>query len=530
MNYIPQVAPDQAPTYLASVASAADFTPWPSLNPFDSFTPPPVTLDAFPPWLRRFILALAESTQTPVALAMSIVLAVLATALQGRFVVKLRPDWKEPLCLFLIVSLPPGSRKSPVFSVVVGPVEEYEAMLLGPAKTELAKAEAENQNLKARMDYLKRKAAAGDADAAKECATLHVQLETQTVPVLPRLIADDITPERLAGMIAEQNGRMAILSAETSFIEILAGRYSDGKATQEVVLKAHCGEPIRTDRMSRADRVAHAHLTLGLTVQPALLHGLMSDKRFRGRGLLARFLCLMPENTVGRRAIDPPPLPDDLLSDYRAGILQLLRLSDTVANDGEKTIRLSPAAAGIFKEFRARLEPQLAENGTLGHVADWAAKLPGAVARIAALLHVAHHHDETALWERTITPELITEVIRLAEDHLIPHALAVFDQMELSEDSAHARALHDLLSRKYEPGAVFQTRDLTRNSKRFRDQARLTQALHALEERGFIRPLLPDPNPGKGRPASPAYQMRPDVDPETYRNYRDTAESLEVDE
>jgi hypothetical protein len=46
------------------------------------------------------------------------------------------------------------------------------------------------------------------------------------VPPVPRLLADDITPEAAASLLAEQGGRLAIISAEGGIFDIIAGRYS----------------------------------------------------------------------------------------------------------------------------------------------------------------------------------------------------------------------------------------------------------------------------------------------------------------
>ena len=46
------------------------------------------------------------------------------------------------------------------------------------------------------------------------------------VPPIPRLVADDITPEAAASLLAEQGGRLAIISAEGGIFDIIAGRYS----------------------------------------------------------------------------------------------------------------------------------------------------------------------------------------------------------------------------------------------------------------------------------------------------------------
>jgi replicative DNA helicase len=130
-----------------------------------------------------------------------------------------------------------------------------------------------------------------------------VQAEAVTVPAEPRLVADDITAEAAASLLAAQGGRLAVLSAEGDIFATLAGRYS-GTPNLDVFLKGHAGEMLRVDRKGRpAEYIEHAHLTLGLAVQPGVLRALADMPGFRDRGLLARILFSLPENTVGRRRI-----------------------------------------------------------------------------------------------------------------------------------------------------------------------------------------------------------------------------------
>ncbi|MFD6414324.1 DUF3987 domain-containing protein, partial [Nocardia asteroides] len=75
-------------------------------------------IGSLPGWLREFVAAVAEETQTPVDLAGCIALSVLATAAGGRSVVQVRGHWREPTNLYVVVSLPPANRKSAVFGVL----------------------------------------------------------------------------------------------------------------------------------------------------------------------------------------------------------------------------------------------------------------------------------------------------------------------------------------------------------------------------------------------------------------------------
>ena len=62
------------------------------------------------------------------------------------------------------------------------------------------------------------------------------------VPPIPRLLADDITPEAAASLLAEQGGPLAIISAEGGIFDIIAGRYSSKAIpNMDLWLKAQLG-------------------------------------------------------------------------------------------------------------------------------------------------------------------------------------------------------------------------------------------------------------------------------------------------
>ena len=60
----------------------------------------------------------------------------------------------------------------------------------------------------------------------------------------PRRLTSDVTPERLAGLMAENGGRIALVSAEGGPFKIMAGQYSSngGPAILDTYLKSWRGK------------------------------------------------------------------------------------------------------------------------------------------------------------------------------------------------------------------------------------------------------------------------------------------------
>ena len=99
--------------------------------------------------------------------------------------------------------------------------------------------------------------------------------------------------------MAQNDGRMSVISSEGGIFDVIAGRYS-GSVNLDLFLKAYTGDPYRVDRKGRqSEYIQRPTLTLLLTFQPSVLYALMQQDEFAGRGFLARFLYSLPQSNVG---------------------------------------------------------------------------------------------------------------------------------------------------------------------------------------------------------------------------------------
>jgi hypothetical protein len=477
---------------------------------------PAFPVEVLPGWLGEYVAVVATATQTPPDLAGMLALAVLATVAAGAVEVQPRPGWREPLCLFVAVGMDAGTRKSSVFTALTQPVADFErdqAAAALPAITETitlrriadqAAAHAEAAASKAPIDQQEERQAEAIAQAA-EAANL-------IVPPVPRWLVDDATPEALAGLLATY-GRIALLSPEGDVFDQMAGRYNQAAGPNlGVYLKGHAGDLLKVDRRGRPpEYVERPCLTIGLAVQPEVLHGLAGRPGFRGRGLLARFLYSLPASLVGRRQAGAPPVPPAVADRYTLELYALAAsLATPAGKDGPALLALHQEAAELLLGFEHELEPRLAAgSGDLAHLAGWAAKLAGATCRLAALLHLASHLREG--WVQPIGADTFAGAIRLA-DYLIEHARAVFDLMGADQHLDDARWLLDWIDRTNR--TQFSRRDAHRAAPRgrFAKATDLEPALRLLEEHGYLRRFDPEPSQdprGRGRPASPRFLVNP---------------------
>lgn len=476
---------------------------------------PDFPASALPSWLRDFVQALATATQTPTALPGMLSLSALATAAGGRIEVEPRSGWREPLNLFVAVALPPGNRKSAVFAEVTKPIHDYERAeveRLAPiiAETRLAKAVAQERAEKAQTEASKAKPDQAQA-ALIQAQQLAQEAEELTVLPPPRLLADDATPEALVSLLALYE-RMAILSPEGGVFDMMAGRYSQSGVGPPLdgYLKGHAGDPIRVDRKGRgSEYVERPALTVGLAVQPDVFRSIADRPGFRGRGLLARFLYALPESTVGRRQVGAPPVPAGVRDHYHG---EMRALCASLAElDKPAVLPFSGDADRLLLDYEADLEPRLGEDGDLGHIADWASKLAGAVARIAGLIHLAEHLRDG--WAQPVKAEAVMVAIEIAE-YLIEHALAVFDAMGADPGLADARYVLSWLERH--PRDAFTLRELFSELPRgrFAKVANLEPAIELLQAHGYIRQRPTEPTKGPGRKPSPTFDLNPMLSPQ----------------
>jgi putative DNA primase/helicase len=215
---------------------------------------PALPVDSLPSWFRDMVLAVSEDTETPVELAAMMALAVLGTCCQKTFIVSPTPGYIEPLNIWTVAALDSGNRKTAVMTAITAPLLEWQREQQETARQRIVAAQSDQETTKARIKELRAQAARFEDIADFEKAKKEIQALEQSlgeVPASPRLWAEDVTPERLGQLMAEQGERLSLLSDEGGIFEIMAGRYSAGIPNIDIFLKAHAGSPVCVDRGSR---------------------------------------------------------------------------------------------------------------------------------------------------------------------------------------------------------------------------------------------------------------------------------------
>jgi len=455
--------------------------------------------DLLPGVLGEITKAISIATETPLELAAGLVLPVLSTACQGKFIVQVNLDHDEPVNTWVIVALDSGNRKSSVLKKITRPLNEWEKVKRKEFEPVIKKANSILQNQQARIKSLRGQYGKSKPDQLEKIETQLLDIETDIieVPSYPQTWTQDVTTERLGSLMADNNGKMSILSAEGGIFDIIAGRYSNGIPNLDLYLQGHSGDSVRVDRGSRdpvwIDKPA---LTLGLSPQPEVLKGLADQPGFRGKGLLARFLYLLPTSTLGYRTLETEPIPQNIEKEYCELIFSLLDIEPQTNERNEVTpyiLRLSNEAYQEWLKFSRVIEIELREGGKFENIRDWASKLAGETARIAGLLHCAQKPFQP--WSERISLETMNRVLELASI-FSSHALIAFDMMGADKSLDAARKVWRWVERN--KCQTFSKRDCF-NALRgtFHKVVNMDEAFKILQERNYIQEIKQDTG---GRP------------------------------
>jgi hypothetical protein len=463
----------------------------------------------FPEPFGIFVHELARSTETPVELAALMMLPAIATAAQRIYKVQIKADYSEPLNIWTSVALPSGSRKSAVQEACTRPLTQFENNLRETIEPVKKQIEARNKVIELRLKEQRTKAGRVDNNFKFEEMTgkiIEFEKELKTVPIIPQLWSSDITPENLASVMADNEDCMAILSDEAGIFDILAGRYNGGIPNLDLFLKAHSGTPCRVNRCSKPPIFLQTPtLTMGLSPQPSLIEDLSLNSAFRGRGLLARFLYSLPVSNIGSRTLNEPPMDFEIEIAYTQSVRSLLEraYANEREKEGKRLLKLSKEAFEKWQLFGVMIEAFMGDEGSLSHIKDWAGKLPGAIARIAALLHVMRYSNS------------VPENIAISEGDMMSairigwclqgHALAVFELLGKDKNLGKAQVILSWIERK---GYLeFTKRECHRGLRsHFQRAKELDPTLQLLVDHSYIREKKVESQPNR---PSAIYEVNP---------------------
>ncbi len=462
---------------------------WPELP--QGIIPQEFPLSALPPVGRDMVKAVAEAMQVHPDMVACFLLGALSTCIVGRGKVLIRPGYAEPLQIYIAVAANPSERKSPAIAKMFNPIYEYETQRVEEMRPLLRDTNARLGMKKKQLDLAQRK---GQESAALSIACEIEELES----IRPfELIIGEGTPEAIVEKMAENGGRIAVVSAEGGLLDILAGMYAESKVNLDPVLQGYSGEPINSARVSRkSSRIQSASLSITLAVQPVTMEALLSNELLVRRGVVGRFLLSYPPSTLGKRnSSQASPVPDAICTRYTRQLDAILRRNDIC-------LTLSPGALRVFDDWDKKVESRLSPDNDLDRLpAGWGGKILGNTARIAGLLCLLEGQGDvveefTMQAAVTISEYFISQEIFLSGSD----ALVGTDATEI---------LQHLIRKQQSEFIPYKLRQSLRSRSRFKKAESVYLALKELEQAGYIRRMIAPEYNGKGRKPEAMFQLNP---------------------
>jgi hypothetical protein len=346
----------------------------------------------------------------------------------------------------------------------------------------------------------------------------HKELYQLKIPAEPLLIADDVTPEKLATMLSASGGALAIMSGEGGILDTIAGRYSsEGVPNLDVLLKAYTGETIRIDRQSRGSEYVHRPaLTIGLMIQPVVLQSLQNKRVMKGKGLFARFFYSLPESNVGKRKVDAQAISKTTKAAYENLVQRLLTPSNANGENPHQVnvLEFDEAAKTRLREIGADIEYTLADP-KYAHMKDWLSKILGGIVRVCALLHMVKYAFNDKPWATKISKETLEDAYRIG-GYLFAHAHLAYSLMQTDVELEDAKKV--LCWIKQRQHQSFSRRELHQDLRgSFPKSGDLERSLVLLVQHNYIRRAKVTRNGRPGR-VSEVYEVNPDLYPHNPQN------------
>jgi hypothetical protein len=377
----------------------------------------PLDLERLPKQVARFVSAVSESLQVPYDLVFLLMLGVMSAATRGRFRVQVKPKdpgHVESCAIYAAVFMDPGERKTPTLKLVKSPLVEAEKLLIQDSRIAIKESVETEQRLSDRVKFTRSKCVKAPDNVELQAEYDEAQSELHKfVPVIPpRLVVGDITPERLAAIMSEQRGSVALISDEGGTLKNLAGRYSESGGNLDVVNQGFSGGSVYVDRQGREPVVIeHAHLAIVLAVQPDVAREIKGNTEMKDRGFLDRFIVAQPLSSVGNRTLETEPVPAQVSAQWQDCISALVSQSTELLAQGElHTLTVTPDSFDLYRNWWNNTEPRLGELGDLTRYKGWVSKCEGILPRIAALfaliensratqVQAMHMESALSLWE-----------------------------------------------------------------------------------------------------------------------------------
>lgn len=385
----------------------------------DDDTPKPFPLDCLPPVAADMARAIVHTERTPIILAGCCVLGIVSASIGAGIEVKSGPNRTSRANLFILAGGESASGKSETFRHAAQPFFDFEKGMFEKWKAEtLPGLQAEADLLESEIRKLT--SAKGKIKTGVEREELRADLQAKKKALAdikekinwPRLTCEDVTSEKLAVMLAQNQEQLFSVSPDARIIiDILLGKYSRQDHTDEgIYLKAWSGDNCRVDRQGRESVLLQRPCLAALwLVQPDKIETLLAERSLTEGGLTPRLLVCQTLAQAVPIVDDIEGIPADVVDAWAKlvnALLQTFRFASAPVTIGP-TPEAREAMKAHFNSIVARRQTDLRDVNT------FAGRWNEQAWRIAVCIHVGLHGQDAG--GRKIDLDTAQRGIRLAD-------------------------------------------------------------------------------------------------------------------
>lgn len=309
-------------------------------------------LNCLPKDLQAYVLELQRAEQIPIDFSAPLMLSATAATCFRKTSAKIAPNLVTPLNLYTLFVAQSGFGKTSVFEQVLKPFYD-------------------------KNSELRSSSVSSGASPSKH----------------PQLFVEDITSERLANVLAENDERTCYFSSDArKFIDVTMGCYKDKGTDEALLLKSFSGDPCSIER----NNGQHIYLrnplvNITVAVQPDKAMHLFRHKSLKDSGLLARFLCVCGQTEPRLLPETPIQLNADLETKVHNRWKALLN-EDLI----KKTviIRADKDVYPLYRDYYNSIQQRLGSNENIAIFMERWAEM---AIRIAGSLHMYEFSAEEPL-------------------------------------------------------------------------------------------------------------------------------------
>lgn len=445
----------------------------------------PYPVEALGPTLGPAVVATAEHTYAPVAIAAQSTLAAVSLVVQAHFDVKLPTGAVRPTTLHMVTSAESGDRKSANDDFVMAPIWQYQEELERAFEEKAAEAAHAQAAWDETRKSITQKLKGRGREALEEgYRDLGKRPEAPADPVLVLRVG---TTQALLKRFGTSRPSLGLMSDEGGSWLGGYGMTEDNRLMTIATLSDFWdGKTIQTNTAGEGFTALRGRrLTFHIMIQPVLTPRLLGNAEAQGQGFLSRLLVAAPESIAGTRIVDPTKRPDaETLAPvmaYRERMRAILVAPlPTLPETNQlqpRVLEMTPDAQAMWWAFYNSLEARLGPEGDLCEVKGFVGKLPEQAARIAANLAVFEHGHRLSM----IDAAALARGIALAEFYL-SEAVRLFGKQSVRTEVAHAQELSDWLNTGWKENLVGLTVCQQNGPNKIRNGAAYIRGLMAILE------------------------------------------------